>query len=70
MIYTQRWIDLFWQPNEAFALARTNRTPREGSPISFYRFPIPNSEVNYNSANWSDAYGGNDFSSTKLWWIP
>lgn len=70
MIYSQRMIDLFWQPCEAFALARTGRTPREGNPISFYRFPIPNSEVNYNSQHWSEAYGASDLTSTKLWWIP
>ncbi|OFY05644.1 MAG: hypothetical protein A2W94_00580 [Bacteroidetes bacterium GWE2_42_42] len=69
MIYTQRMIDLFWQPAEAFALARTGRTPREGDPISFFRFLIPASEVNYNYENWLDAYGAADLTSTKIWWL-
>lgn len=69
MIYTQRWIDLIWQPAEAFALSRTGRTPREGSALSFYRFPIPTSEANYNNTNWSSAYGSTDLSSTKVWWM-
>ncbi len=69
MIYAQRMIDLFWQPAEAFALARTGRTPREGDPITFYRFPIPASEVNYNNQNWIDAYGASDKTYTKVWWM-
>lgn len=69
MIYTQRWIDLFWQPAEAFALVRTGRTPREGNALSFYRFPIPASETNYNNTNWSSAYGSGDLSSNKVWWM-
>lgn len=69
MIYTQRMIDLFWQPTEAFAVARSGKTIREGDPISFYRFPIPASEVNFNYENWLDAYGNSDQTSTKLWWI-
>jgi len=69
MIYAQRMIDLFWQPAEAFALARTGRTPREGNVLSFFRFPIPSSEVNYNYQNWLSAYGGSDASSLKVWWM-
>jgi len=69
MIYAQRMIDLFWQPAEAFALARTGRTPREGSALAFFRFPIPTSEVNYNYQNWNNAYGGSDASSLKVWWM-
>ena len=69
MIYTQRWIDLFWQPAEAFALARTGRTPWEGNAPSYFRLPIPDSETDYNSENYSAAYGGTDLTSTKVWWM-
>jgi len=72
-IYTQRWLDAFRQPGEAYALARrTGMTPREGEPISHYRLPYPPSEVEYNTANWSDAVAnqGGVTPETKLWWIP
>jgi hypothetical protein len=70
-LYRQRWIDLFRQPQEAFALARrTGNTPREGSPSAVYRFPIPPNEVAYNQQNWYAAVGagGDDF-SRKVWWM-
>lgn len=73
-IYTQRWLDAFRQPWEAYALARrTGKTPREGEPIDHFRLPYPPSEAEYNSANWSDALsnqGGGDTPEYKLWWIP
>jgi hypothetical protein len=73
-IYTQRWLDAFRQPLEAYAIARrTGMTPREGDPISHFRLPYPPSEVEYNSENWSDAIikqGGGDTPEFKLWWIP
>lgn len=73
-IYTQRWLDAFRQPWEAYALARrTGKTPREGEPIDHFRLPYPPSEAEYNSANWSDAIanqGGGDTPEYKLWWIP
>ncbi len=73
-IYTQRWLDAFRQPWEAYALTRrTGKTPREGDPIHHYRMPYPPSEVEFNTANWSDALsnqGGGDTPEYKLWWIP
>ena len=73
-IYAQRWLDAFRQPWEAYALARrTSMTPREGEPIKHYRMPYPPSEVEYNSANWSEALtnqGGGDTPDYKIWWIP
>ena len=54
-IYTQRWLDAFRQPWEAYALARrTGKTPREGDPIAHYRLPYPPSEAEYNSENYMD----------------
>ena len=72
-IYTQRWLDAFRQPWEAFALTRrTNMTPREGDPINYFRLPYPPSEAEYNTANWQDAVSkqGGETPEYKLWWIP
>ncbi len=73
-IYTQRWLDAFRQPWEAYALTRrTGKTPREGAPISHFRMPYPPSEAEYNTENWSkalDNQGGGDTPEFKLWWIP
>jgi hypothetical protein len=72
-IYTQRWLDAFRQPWEAYALTRrTGKTPREGAPISHFRMPYPPSEAEYNSENWAralDSQGG-DTPEYKLWWTP
>lgn len=72
-IYTQRWLDAFRQPWEAYALARrTGKTPREGDPIGHYRLPYPPSEAEYNSENYMDALNrqGGETSDVKIWWIP
>ncbi len=73
-IYTQRWLDAFRQPWEAYALARrTGMTPREGDPINHFRMPYPPSEVEYNLTNCTDAInnqGGGDDPEFKIWWIP
>ncbi len=72
-IYTQRLLDAMKQPWEGYALARrTNLTPREGEPIKHFRLPYPPSEVEYNTANWSEAVerqGGGDTPGFKIWWI-
>ncbi len=72
-IYTQRWIDAFRQPGEAYAEARRTRlTPREGDPIAHFRMPYPPSETQYNTANWNEAkasQGGED-PGVKMWWMP
>ncbi|MEI6695402.1 MAG: SusD/RagB family nutrient-binding outer membrane lipoprotein [Bacteroidota bacterium] len=71
LIYSQQWIDFFRQPSEAFALVRRvpARLPREGSPLTYFRFVIPPSEVQYNQANYQSLYGANDKTYTKLWWM-
>ncbi|MGB3075718.1 MAG: SusD/RagB family nutrient-binding outer membrane lipoprotein [Chitinophagales bacterium] len=70
-IYEQCWIDMFRQPQEAFALARrTVLTPHEGNPSEVYRFPIPPSEVSYNEMNWMSAIGSlGDNLNEKVWWM-
>jgi hypothetical protein len=72
-IYTQRWLDAFRQPWEAYAEARrTGMTPREGAAIAHYRMPYPPSESQYNTVNWSEAKTrqGGDEPGVKIWWIP
>lgn len=71
-IYTQRWIDAFRQPWEAYAEARrTGMTPREGEPIAHFRLPYPPSESQYNTENWSLAKSsqGGEEPNVKIWWI-
>ncbi len=72
-LYTQRWLDAFRQPWEAFSLTRrTNMTPRDGDPINYFRLPYPPSEMEYNSQNCLDAISnqGGDSPDVKIWWIP
>ncbi len=73
-LYTQRWLDLMLQPQEAYALARrTGATPREGSEhIEHFRMPYPPSEQEFNSQNWQVAKNrqGGDDTFNKIWWIP
>ncbi len=71
LIYTQRWIDAFRQPWEAYALwRRTDTTPREGPPPEHYRLAYPPSEVENNPDNWAAqvAKMGGDTPKTKVWW--
>ncbi len=72
-IYTQRWIDAFRQPWEAYAEARrTGKTPRVGDPINHFRMPYPPSESQYNVENLNQAKSnqGGDETNVKIWWIP
>lgn len=70
-IYAQCMIDFFRQPQEAFALSRrTGMTPFDGAPSQVYRFPIPPTEVSYNSSNYSSTFGASgDNMNTKVWWM-
>lgn len=71
LLYTQRMIDAFRQPNEAYSLARrTMMTPREGDPINHFRLPYPPSESQFNPLNYQEAVTrmGGDFTSTRIWW--
>lgn len=73
LIYTQRLIDAFRQPWEAYALSRrTKATPIEGEREIHYRFPYPPSEIDNNPENWSEqvALMGQDNETVKIWWIP
>jgi Starch-binding associating with outer membrane len=72
LIYTQRWIDAFRQPWEAYALSRrTQATPIEGVRETHYRFPYPPSEAENNPENWSAQVAkiGEDSERVKVWWM-
>ncbi|MCX6270908.1 MAG: SusD/RagB family nutrient-binding outer membrane lipoprotein [Bacteroidetes bacterium] len=72
-IYTQRWLDAFRQPSEAYAEARRIKLlPREGDAINHFRFPYPQSEAMYNTKNYTDAVQrqGGESPDVKIWWIP
>ena len=72
LIYTQRWLDNFRQPWEAYALTRrTLATPREGSDIQHFRFAYPPSESINNPTKWAEQVSkmGADNSTTKVWWM-
>jgi hypothetical protein len=75
IIYQQRWLDLFRQPNEAWNLARrTFRTPTtiDHQKLVTYRLPYPQSEVTYNYDNYSaqvSKMSHGDTRETKVWWM-
>ena len=74
-IYAQRWINSFWQPEEAFYLMkRTNgRTPHSALPITTYNrlsYPIGEAAQNVENYNAQVAKMGGDEITTKLWWMP
>lgn len=72
LIYTQRWIDNFRQPWEAFSLVRqTQLIPREKQANDFFRFKYPPSEAINNSDNYNlqVAKMGGDLNSIKAWWM-
>lgn len=71
-IYTQRWIDAFTQPWEAYSLLRrTSKTPTTGQPSDHYRFPYPPSEGIDNEENYTTQVVkmGEDSEKIKVWWM-
>ena len=71
-IYSQRWIDLFRQPWEAFSLLRrTNLVPRANLENQFYRFQYPPSESALNSESYNVQVSnmGADATDVKVWWM-
>ncbi len=72
LIYTQRWIDSFRQPWEAFSLIRqTELIPREKEANQFFRFKYPPSEAVHNEDAYNEQVSkmGGDLNSLKLWWM-
>ena len=75
MLYQQRWLNLFRQPWEAWALARrTMATPTTTNheKLTSYRMEYPQKEVEYNYENYSNQLPNmshGDTRQTKVWWM-
>jgi hypothetical protein len=77
-IYTQRWIALFPNGAEAWALVRQTGVPQMGPLVFYYpgneqmprRKPYPVNERRYNAANYDAAVArmGGDSQYTRVWW--
>ncbi len=75
LIYQQRWLNLFRQPWEAWALARrTMATPTttNHSKLTSYRMEYPQTEIEYNYENYTSQLARmshGDTRQTKVWWM-
>ena len=75
LIYQQRWLNLFRQPWEAWALARrTHQTPTtiDHKKLTSNRLEYPPTEIEYNYDQYNTQtakmqYG--DTRQTKVWWM-
>ena len=74
-LYQQRWINLFRQPWEAWALARrTFNTPTttDHAKLTSYRMEYPQKEIEYNYENYSNQLmrmSHGDTRQTPVWWM-
>lgn len=75
MIYQQRWLNLFRQPWEAWALARrTKATPTttNHAKLTSLRMEYPQKEIEYNFDNYStqvSRMSHGDTRQTPVWWM-
>ena len=75
MLYQQRWLNLFRQPWEAWALARrTFATPTttDYAKLTSYLLEYPQKEIDYNYENYSTQVNGmlhGDSRQTPVWWM-
>ena len=75
MVYQQRWLNLFRQPWEAWALARrTFATPTtiDHSKLTSFRLEYPQKEIEYNYDNYSNQLthmSHGDSRQTPVWWM-
>ena len=74
MIYEQRWLNLFRQPWEAWALARrTMATPTttNHAKLTSFRMEYPQKEIEYNYENYTKELARmshGDTRQTRVWW--
>lgn len=74
IIYQQRWLNLFRQPWEAWALARrTMRTPTttDHAKLTSFRLEYPQKEIEYNHDNYTQQLtrmSHGDTRQTRVWW--
>ena len=75
VLYQQRWLNLFRQPWEAWALARrTFATPTttDHAKLTSYRLEYPQNEIEYNYENYSNQLNKmlhGDTRQTPVWWM-
>ena len=75
LIYQQRWLNLFRQPWEAWALARrTHATPTttNHAKLTSFRMEYPQKEIEYNYENYTrqlTRMSHGDTRLTKVWWM-
>ena len=75
MIYQQRWLNLFRQPWEAWALARRTKltpTTTNHTKLTSYRMEYPQTEIEYNYDNYVTQLARmshGDTRQTPVWWM-
>lgn len=79
MLYQQRWLNLFRQPWEAWALARrtmslpaSTPTTTDHTKLTSYRMEYPQKEIEYNYDNYATQLtrmSHGDTRQTKVWWM-
>lgn len=72
-IYNQKWISLFWQPEEAFyMMVRTGQPRALTAGSNLYRVSYSTQEPIENTDNYNmqiSKMGGEDSPSQKVWWM-
>ena len=75
MIYQQRWLNLFRQPWEAWALARrtwATPTTTNHAKLTSFRMEYPQTEIEYNHENYAAqtaTLSMGDSRQTPVWWM-
>jgi hypothetical protein len=75
LIYQQRWLNLFRQPWEAWALARrtwATPTTTNHAKLTSFRMEYPQNEIEYNHENYATQTATMSMGDTRLtpvWWM-
>ncbi len=75
LIYQQRWLNLFRQPGEAWALARrtwATPTTTNHAKLTSFRMEYPQTEIEYNHENYNTQVATmsmGDSRQTPVWWM-
>lgn len=75
LIYQQRWLNLFRQPWEAWALARrtwATPTTTNHDKLTSFRMEYPQNEIEYNHENYATqvaSMSNGDTRQTPVWWM-
>ena len=75
LIYQQRWLNFFREPQEAWSLARrtwATPTTTNHAKLTSFRMEYPQNEVEYNYDNYTTQVGtmsNGDSRQTPVWWM-